>query len=300
MVTLYLYLRSAPVDLYKGPTMQISTNLNALNAVKAIYSANANIAQASERISTGLRINHASDDPTGLAIANRLKTQIGSFSKVLDNLSLGTATTQIVDDSLTQMIDILSYMRVAAVAAESSTLTDSDRTGYQDQIDEYVDQIDSIADNAVWNDSSLMTTASSMTIQSGTASGDTTTISFDKITSYSLSIENSSGTNLLSVSSSSNATLAVGIIDNALDTLNEYQSYIGAKQNVLDVQTNVANAMITNQSVAYGKIMDANMAEETSKLTAAQIQRDAATAMLTQSLSMNKDLVTFLLKSSFN
>lgn len=280
--------------------MQISTNLNALNAVKAIYSANANIAQTSERISTGLRINHASDDPTGLAIANRLKTQIGSFSKVLDNLSLGTATTQIVDDSLTQMIDILSYMRVAAVAAESSTLTDSDRTGYQDQIDEYVDQIDSIADNAVWNDSSLMTTASSMTIQSGTASGDTTTISFDKITSYSLSIENSSGTNLLSVSSASNATLAVGIIDDALDTLNQYQSYIGAKQNVLDVQTNVANAMITNQSVAYGKIMDANMAEETSKLAAAQIQRDAATAMLTQSLSMNKDLVTFLLKSSFN
>ncbi len=280
--------------------MQISTNLNALNAVKAIYSANANIAQASERISTGLRINHASDDPTGLAIANRLKTQIGSFSKVLDNLSLGTATTQIVDDSLTQMIDILSYMRVAAVAAESSTLTDSDRTGYQDQIDEYVDQIDSIADNAVWNDSSLMTTASSMTIQSGTASGDTTTLSFDKITSYSLSIENSSGTNLLSVSSASNATLAVGIIDDALDTLNEYQSYIGAKQNVLDVQTNVANAMITSQSVAYGKIMDANMAEETSKLAAAQIQRDAATAMLTQSLSMNKDLVTFLLKSSFN
>ena len=280
--------------------MQISTNLNALNAVKAIYSANANISQASERISTGLRINRASDDPTGLGIANRLKTQIGSFTKVLDNLALGTAATQIVDDSLSEMVDILGYMRVAAVAAESTTLTDSDRTGYQDAIDEYVDELDSIADNAVWDGTSLMNTASSMTIQSGTSSGDTTTLNFDKITSYSLSIENSSGTNLLSVSSSGNATSAVGIIDDALDTLNEYQAYIGAKQNVLDVQNNVANNMITNQSVAYGKIMDANMAEETSKLAAAQIQRDAATAMLTQSLSMNKDLVTFLLKSTFS
>ena len=280
--------------------MQISTNLNALNAVKAIYSANASISQASERISTGLRINHASDDPTGLGIANRLKTQIGSFTKVLDNLALGTAATQIVDDSLSEMVDILGYMRVAAVAAESTTLTASDRTGYQDAIDEYVDELDSIADNAVWDGTSLMNTASSMTIQSGTSSGDTTTLNFDKITSYSLSIENSSGTNLLSVSSSGNATSAVGIIDDALDTLNEYQAYIGAKQNVLDVQNNVANNMITNQSVAYGKIMDANMAEETSKLAAAQIQRDAATAMLTQSLTMNKDLVAFLLKSTFS
>lgn len=280
--------------------MQISTNLNALNAVRAIYSANANISRASERISTGLRINHASDDPTGLAMANRLKTQVGSFSKVLDNLSLGTAATQIVDDSLTQMVDILSYMRGAAVASQSSTLTASDRTAYQDVIDEYVDEIDSIADNAVWNGTSLMTTASTMDIQSGTSSGDTTTLEFDKITAYSLSLENSAGTNLLSVTSTANADSAVDIIDYALDTINEYQAYIGAKQNVMDVQTNVANAMITSQSVAYGRIMNADMAEETAKLSAAQIQRDAATAMLTQSLSMNKDLVSFLLKSSFN
>jgi flagellin len=213
---------------------------------------------------------------------------------------LGTAATQIVDDSLTQMVDILSYMRVAAVASQSSTLTASDRTAYQDVIDEYVDEIDSIADNAVWNGTSLMTTASTMDIQSGTSSVDTTTLNFDKITSYSLSIENSAGTNLLSVSSTANADSAVDIIDDALDTINEYQAYIGAKQNVMDVQTNVANAMITSQSVAYGRIMNADMAEETAKLSAAQIQRDAATAMLTQSLSMNKDLVSFLLKSSFN
>jgi flagellin len=233
-------------------------------------------------------------------MANRLKTQVGSFSKVLDNLSLGTAATQIVDDSLTHMVDILADMRVAAVASQSSTLTASDRTAYQDVIDEYVDEIDSIADNAVWNGTSLMTSASTMNIQSGTSSGDTTTLNFDKITSYSLSIENAAGTNLLSVSSTANADSAVDIIDDALDMINEYQAYIGAKQNVMDVQTNVANAMITSQSVAYGRIMDADMAEETAKLSAAQIQRDAATAMLTQSLSMNKDLVSFLLKSSFN
>ena len=280
--------------------MQVSTNLNALNAIKAMYSANANIAQASQRISTGLRINSASDDPTGLGIANRLKVQVGSFAKVLDNISLGSAATQIVDDSLTQMVDVLAYMRVAAVAAQSTTLTDSDRTGYQNAIDEYVSEIDSIASNAVWNGSSLMTSTTSMSIQSGTQSGDTTSLTFDPMTSYDLSLENSSGTNLLDVSTTGKATTAVTAIDLALETIYEYQSYIGAKANVLDVQSNVATAMITNQSAAYGKLMDANMAEETAKLAAAQIQRDAATAMLVQSLSMNKELVSFLMKSSFN
>jgi flagellin len=274
--------------------MQISTNINALNALKGIYAANAVMSQASERISTGLRINHASDDPAGLGVANRLKTQVGSFNKVLDNLSQGTAVTQIVDDSLSQISDLLSYVRVAAVASESSTLATSDRTAYQDAIDAYVDEIDSISSNAVWNSSSLMSTSSSMTIQSGINSGDTTSLSFDKITASEL------GVSSLSVSSADNATTAVTAIDVAIAAVSTYQAYIGAKANVLDVQTNLATSNITNDSVAYGKIMNADMAQETSNLASAQIQRDAATAMLVQSGSMNKELVSYLLKSVMN
>lgn len=274
--------------------MQISTNINALNAIKGIYAANTAISQASERISTGFRINHASDDPAGMGVANRLKTQLGSFSKVLDNLSQGTAVTQIVDDSLSQVSDLLSYVRVAAVASESSTLATSDRTAYQDTIDAYVAQIDSIASNAVWNGTSLMSTSSSMTIQSGINSGDTTSLTFDKITASQL------GVSSLSVSSADNASSAVTAIDTAIAAVSTYQAYIGAKTNVMDVQTNLANSNITNYSVAYGKIMNADMAQETSNLASAQIQRDAATAMLAQSGSMNKELVSYLLKSVMN
>lgn len=270
--------------------MEITTNLNAIYAAKGIHSANAAISQASERISTGLRINRSSDDPAGMGIANKLKTQVGSFSKVLDSLNQATTVTQIVDDSLSQIVDLLGYIRVAALASLSSTASSSDLTAYQAEIDEYVDEIDSIASNAVWNGTSLMATASSMSIQSGIDSGDTTTLTFDKITASELGISG------LTAASSS----AVTAIDDAIDTVTTYQAYIGAKSNVLEVQSNMANNNIANFSQAYGNIMNADMAKETSNLAAAQIQRDAATAMLAQSANINKDLVTYLLHSSWN
>lgn len=274
----------------KGVIVEITTNLNAIYAAKGIHSANAAISQASERISTGLRINRSSDDPAGMGIANKLKTQVGSFSKVLDSLNQATTVTQIVDDSLSQIVDLLGYIRVAALASLSSTASSSDLTAYQAEIDEYVDEIDSIASNAVWNGTSLMATASSMSIQSGIDSGDTTTLTFDKITASELGISG------LTAASSS----AVTAIDDAIDTVTTYQAYIGAKSNVLEVQSNMANNNIANFSQAYGNIMNADMAKETSNLAAAQIQRDAATAMLAQSANINKDLVTYLLHSSWN
>ena len=180
------------------------------------------------------------------------------------------------------------------MAAESSSLATSDRTAYQDAIDAYISEIDSISSNAVWNGTSLMNTSSSMSIQSGINSGDTTSLTFDKITASEL------GVSSLSVSTADNASSAVTAIDTAIDAVATYQAYIGAKAKVLDVQTSLANSNITNYSVAYGRIMNADMAQETSNLASAQIQRDAATAMLAQSGGMNKELVAYLLKSVMN
>jgi flagellin len=271
--------------------MEIGTNPTALLAIKGVHSANAAVLKASERISTGLRVNRASDDPTGLSVANKLKTQILSMSKAIENLSQGTATTQIVDSSLSEIADLLSYMRVAAVAAESSTLSSSDRTGYQDAIDAYVDEIDSISSNAVYNDISLMNTASTVSIQASAQSGDTISVSFETITASELAVDS------LDVSTAAGASSAVDYIDDALDTVNAYQSYMGAMSNVMTAQSDALSSFTTTYSTAYGNIMNADMAQETANLANAQIQLDASTAILAQSNSMNKELVSYLLKS---
>ncbi len=170
-------------------------------------------------------------------------------------------------------------------------MSTANRAMYQTQIDEYLDALDSVSSNAVWNGESLMSSASTKTIQSGINSGDTTTLSLEKITVSSLLLTG------LSVASESAATTTVGLLDDAIDTVTAYQSYIGAMENVMVIQSNVATNNITNYSSAYGHIMNADLAQETANLASAQIQQDAATAMLAQSNTMNKDLVAYLLKS---
>ena len=271
--------------------MQIGSNSMAQTAVNALHAANSAMATATERISTGLRINRASDDPVGLMVGNRLKTQITSMVKAIDNVNQGVAMTQIVDSSLSKMVELLGNMRVAAVAAESSSASTSDRTGYQDAVDAYVNELDSISDNATWSGTSLMSTAASVDIQSGTESGNTITIDFSKITATVLGLDS------LSVSSATNASSAVNSIDTALDTVSQYQSYMGAMANVMTTHNDLLTGVSTNYSSAYGNIMNADLAQETANLASAQILGDGATAMLAQSNSMDQAIVTYLLRS---
>ena len=274
--------------------MTTINNLDSLRALTGLSQASAKVSQASERISTGLRINRASDDVGGMAVANGLKTQIGSYTKVLDNVSQGSTVTQLVDTSLSQMVNILGYMRVAAVASLSDTLSSAQRTAYQNSMTAYATSITSIATNSTWNGTSLMTSASTMNIQTGVNSGGTTTLTFDQTTSASLGVSG------LSTDTLANAALAVTAIDTALTTVNTYQAYIGSMAKVMDAQYDVATSAITNYSASYGTIMNADYAAETANLAAAQIQRDGATAMLVQGNGLNRSLVDYLLSSVSN
>jgi len=280
----------------QGCTMTNVTNIDSLNALMGLTQANKTISQASQRLSTGLRVNSVADDVGGLAVANDLKTQISSYNSVLTNLAEGSAVTQTVDSALTEIVDILDYMRVAAVSAESDTITAAERTAYTSAITAYVTAISNISTNATWNGTSLMSTASTMDIQTGVNSGNSTTISFKKITTASASLAIDS----LSLTTAENAVLAVASIDAALATVNTYQTYINAMSNVMDSQYNVASDTVMNYSAAYGNIMNADYAAETAKLAAAQIQRDGAAAMMLQSTNLDRSLVDYLLKSVSN
>lgn len=283
--------------------MEVTTNIPALKAAQGIRSADQIIARSSQRLSTGLRVNSAADDPGSIGAANRLKTQAGSFSVVANNLAQGTASLKVVDDTLTQMTNILSDMQVAATqaAAADTSTTDGAATfaAYQAAIYTYADQLDSLANNAVWNETSLMNLTSStdtLSIQSGITSSDTIDITLRKMTASQLSVNYSStGTTIASTTA---AATAASDISTALSTVASYQAEIGAYQNVMQAQGDLVANHITTYSQAYGNIMNADMAQEAANLAAAQIQRDSATAMLAQANNLNKPLVDYLLQSS--
>ena len=270
--------------------MQIGTNSMAQMAVRAIHSADAAVATSSERISTGLRVNSAADDPAGLVQANRLKTQIHSMTKAIDNVAQGGAMVQVVDGALSQISNVLADMYTLAQYNASSTK-------YTDLMSSYVSQIDSISKNALWNGASLMYGESTATtedtvIQAGPGSGNTISITFDQTDSTSLSLHGSD------ITDSTKATATATAIANAQDTVSAYQSYMGAMANVMTYQSDALTSVSTAYSSAYGHTMNADLAQETANLAAAQIRRDGATAMLTQANGLNKEIVAFLLKSA--
>lgn len=280
-----------------------SYNEDAFNAVKAMAKANAAVSQASERISSGLRVNHAADDPGGLALATRLQAQVSSNSKVMDNLYQAVAVTQIVDDSLSQINDLLTNMKTLALSSATSTVDSTQRAINQVQFEDYRNTIDSIANSALWNGSSLLNgDTTSMSIHSGTGSTDTTTLNFESVLSTAIGgvIKISD----LDISTQAGGELALDSVkkplDNAMDSISSLQGYIGAKQNILEIQSAVASNRMTIQSEAIGHIMNADLATETANLAAGQIQQEASTAMLAQSISINKSMVSYLLNSGWN
>jgi flagellin len=222
----------------------------------------------------------------------------------MDNLYQATAVTQIVDDSLSQINDLLTNMKTLALSSATSTVDSTQRAINQEQFDDYRTAIDSIANSALWNGSSLLNgDTTSMTIHSGTGSTDTTSLSFESVLSTVLGPAGSR-LSTLDISTQAGALAAIddttAPIDTAMDSVSSLQGYIGAKQNILEIQSAVASNRMTIQSQAMGNIMDADLAAETANLAAGQIQQEAATAMLTQATSMNKSLVSYLLNSGWN
>lgn len=279
--------------------MQIGSNPIAQTAVNAIRQANTAISTASERISTGLRINRASDDPAGMLIGNKLKTQITSLAKASDNVNQGLAMTQVADSAYTKIIDLLNEMRTTALAASDSDYFSSVGT----QINTYIKGIDSVIADATYNGNNLLSEGGTFSIQYGTSSASSADLSFTAVTRTTDSDSDTTDLGLSSVSWTSSTSAStinstfVDTIDAALTEIETLQGENAAQVSWMEAQSDFSTALSTVYSAAYGRVMSADLAQETANLASAQVQRDGATAMLAQANAMNKEIVGYLLKS---
>ena len=166
--------------------MKIYSNVEAITATRALSKANAAAAQASERLSTGLRLNRASDDPSSIGLSSRLQAQIGSYAKAIENVNNGIGMVQMVDTALEEIGDVLTS--VYALAVSSASETDSDTLeDNQTTLEGYLDEIDSIANNAKWGGDSLLNgVITKVLIQSGIYQGSTTELKFSSALSQAL------------------------------------------------------------------------------------------------------------------
>jgi flagellin len=277
------------------------SSASALISANALNSATFDANKAAERISTGKRINSASDDPSGLIRALTMKSDIGSYTKALENINSGTEAMDKIATALASIYDVLTEMKSLAYSAQMSTATDEEVAAYQQSFIDYLSDITTLSDQVtVAGDSVMDGSVTSVTIQVGITTSSTRDFDYVDTATDTLGLDSLSfaGTTVYTSSNvDSYAALAYTAVDTAMDTVSGYIATIASAQTVLDVNNDFVNSMIKNNSIAYGKIMDSDIAKETANLASAQVRQSSAAAMMAQSNSMTKDIVNYLLKS---
>lgn len=268
----------------------INTNISALKAQNASMRANDMLGTAMERLSTGKRINGASDDAAGLSIATGFTSDIRSLNQGIRNASDGIALAQTAEGALDEVANMLQRVRELAVQSSTGTYETEDR-GFMDQeVDQLREQIDDILTNTEFNGVTLFSTTSGsdVTVDVEIDAGRTVTLTSSAIDGTNIS---DSG---LNVTDTTNAGTTITNVDNILSDVNTARSSLGAGQNRLESAINNLTTTATNLTDARSRIEDADYSAETTALAKAQILGQASTAMLSQANQSQQNVLSLL------
>ena len=260
-------------------SLNINTNVPALNAGRILNRSTNDLNRSLERLSSGLRINRASDDAAGLAIAEGFRSVVRGTQVAQRNTQDGISLVQTAEGALSETTNILQRMRELAVQAATGTQTEATRQALDDEVQELIAQIDDIANDTEFNGLALLDgTESVITIQAGAQVGQTLGITLSGATASDLGVD---GTEV-GGADASNAESAITAIETALSSVNSARSNLGALQNRLEFTTNTLSIQEENSAASESAIRDANIARETIQFTRNQILVSAGTSMLAQ------------------
>jgi flagellin len=270
----------------------ISTNTAANTAVRYL---NQNAAQESSslaKISSGSRINKASDDAAGLAIATKISSDIVALQQASTNATQAVSVLQTADGGASSISDILTRMKSLASQASSGTVTDTERTYLNDEFSQLVDEIDGIATGTRYNGASLLdgtsAFASGIAVLVGTSASDTISITLDDLSASTL------GVSSLSVSTQSGANSAITSIDDAISTVSSSRAKIGAMESRFEFRNDSLSISEENLTAAKSSITDVDIASEQATLSSAEVKTQAAVAAAAQANQLPQYLLSLL------
>jgi flagellin len=280
--------------------MTINTNVMSLNAQRNATANQTSMQTTMQRLSSGLRINTAKDDAAGLAIAERMNTQVRGMTVAVRNANDGISLSQVAESGIGTLTDILQRMRELAVQSINSTNTSSDISALNQEYSQLGNELARIVSAVQFNGSTLFTNTAGYDFQVGATSGQTITIA-----SACLNFQSAAGLSSVMLGSTdaasaldytTNSANAANLtaLDLALDTVNAARAQLGAIQSRFEKTINFLQSGIENQSAAKGRIMDADFAQETSNLTRVQILQQAGTAMIAQANQMPQSVLQLL------
>jgi flagellin len=232
-----------------------------------------------EKLSSGQRINRAGDDAAGLAISEKMRGQIRGLDMASKNSQDGISLIQTAEGALNESQAILQRMRELAVQSANDTNTTNDRNAMQAETSQLFDEVNRIASQTQFNTKALIKSGITLKFQVGANSGQTITVSINKMDASTLLGVNKAG---MGISTQANANKAIANINSAINKVSLQRANLGAYQNRLEHTINNLNTSSENLSAAESRIRDVDMAKEMSEFTKNNILSQAAQSMLAQ------------------
>ncbi len=277
--------------------MIINHNLSAMFAHRQQRSNARSLDQNIERLSSGMRINRAGDDAAGLAVSEKMRSQIRGLQQAERNASDGISLIQTAEGYLQETSNIIQRMRELAIQASNGIFSAEDRMQIQVEVSQLVDEVNRIASHAQFNGMNLMTgrfarqtgvniVTASMWFHLGANMDQRLRVYIGTMTAQGLGIQSPDGlphtASFISLSNPESANTAIGVLDSALRQINKQRADLGAYQNRLEHARRGLAVGSENLQASESRIRDTDMAEQTVRFVTNQILLQAATAMLAQ------------------
>jgi flagellin len=256
-----------------------------------------------EKLSSGLRINRAGDDASGLAVSEKMRSQIRGLNQAERNIQNGVSFIQTTEGYLQESQDILHRLRELSVQSANGVYTDEDRMQIQVEVSQLVDEINRIASHAQFNGMNIMTGAfaresavnRTMTFQVGANMDQSEVVFVGTMTAQALGLQATQGeSGMISIATNEGANQAIGALDNALKQVNKQRADLGAYQNRFEMAAKGIAVAAENLQASESRIRDADMASEMVSFTKNQILSQAGNAMLAQANTRTQSVMQLL------
>ena len=285
--------------------MVINHNMSAMFAQRSQGIQDLNQQKSMEKLSSGMRINRAGDDASGLAVSEKMRSQIRGLNQASTNAENGISFIQTTEGYLQETTDIVQRIRELAVQSSNGIYSDEDRMQIQVEVSSLIAEVDRIASTAQFNGMNMLTgrfarptgenvVTASMWFHIGANMDQRTQVCIGTMSAMALGLRNVGDESIMSLGAPDDANRAIGTLDEALKKINKQRADLGAYQNRLEMTIKGLDVGAENLQASESRIRDTDMAAEMVEFTKDQVLSQAGTAMLAQANQSSQNVLSLL------
>ena len=285
--------------------MVINHNMSAMFADRTLGVTGLSLSKDMEKLSSGEKINRAGDDASGLAVSEKMRSQIRGLNKASENALNGISFIQVTEGYLQETTDIMQRIRELAVQSSNGIYSDEDRMQIQVEVSALVAEVDRIASQAQFNGMNMLTgrfsqsqgenaVTGSMWFHIGANMDQRVQVFIGTMTAAALGLRDVVAEEVMNLSSPESSNRAIGTLDEALKKINKQRADLGGYQNRMEYAVKGLDIAAENLQASESRIRDTDMAQQMVEFTKNEVLQQAGTAMLAQANTQSQNVLSLL------